>query len=117
MKLLQTFNIKSRIWINSENGTFLGEGRIELLKQIESTGSISKAAKAMKMSYKKAWELVSSMNTQFKDPLVVVSTGGLNGGGSVLSETGKKVIVLFTQLNEKNNLFLQNELQNMELFK
>jgi molybdate transport system regulatory protein len=117
MSVPNTFKIKSRIWINSENGTFLGEGRIELLKQIESTGSISKAAKAMKMSYKKAWELVSSMNTQFKEPLVVGSVGGLNGGGSALSDMGREIILLFTQLNEKNKQFLKNELDNIELFK
>ena len=117
MEMNREFSIKSRIWINSENGTFLGEGRIELLKQIGKTGSISKAAKSMKMSYKKAWELVSSMNTQFHEPLVVGSTGGLNGGGSVLSETGKEIILLFTKLNERNKTFLKNELLNIDLFK
>lgn len=117
MELSKIYTIKSRIWINTESGTFLGEGRIELLKQIDITGSISKAAKTMKMSYKKAWELVSSMNTQFSEPLVVGSTGGLNGGGSVLSETGKNLVEMFIKLNEKNKLFLQNELNTIDFFK
>ena len=117
MELPKTYNIKSRIWINTESGTFLGEGRIELLRQNDSTGSISKAAKSMKMSYKKAWELVSSMNTQFNEPLVVGSTGGLNGGGSVLSEKGKNIVAMFLKLNDKNKQFLQDELNNIDFFK
>jgi|SRR5690554_1292029 len=115
MKSNQAFSIKSRIWIYSENGSFLGEGRIELLQQIETTGSISKAAKSIKMSYKKAWELVSSMNAQLGEPLVIGSVGGLNGGGSVLSERGREAIRLFTELNEKNKSFLDEELKKINL--
>ncbi len=110
------FNITSRIWIHSENGTFLGEGRIELLRRIQETGSISKAAKRMKMSYKKAWELVNSMNSQYNEPLVLGSVGGLHGGGSVLSESGKEMVVLFTQLQERNKAFLKKELNEIALF-
>lgn len=117
MKTTRNFNIKSRIWISTDKGTFLGEGRIELLREIEDSGSISKAAKAMKMSYKKAWELVNSMNLHFSEPLVVGSIGGINGGGSTLSETGRQVIELFTSLNEKNKVFLQQELEKIDLFK
>lgn len=116
MEAPTNFTIKSRIWISTDKGTFLGEGRIELLLQIEATGSISKAAKSMKMSYKKAWELVNSMNKHFKEPLVAGSIGGINGGGSTLSETGKKVIEVFSNLNEQNKVFLQKELEKIDLF-
>ena len=66
-----------------------------LLEQIGSHGSISKAAKAMKMSYKKAWELVKSMNSNSDDPLVVRTVGGTGGGGSILTNAGKSAIILF----------------------
>lgn len=117
MNSTQLFSIKSRIWIYSESGSFLGEGRIELLRQIDATGSISKAAKEMKMSYKKAWQLVNSMNAQLQEPLVIGSIGGLNGGGSVLSDSGKRLIQLFTELNEKNRLFLNEELKKINFLK
>lgn len=117
MKNNKSYEIKSRIWINSDLGTFLGEGRIELLKNIDQTGSVSKAAKEMKMSYKKAWELVSSMNKQFNEPLVFCSIGGANGGGSVLTESGKKIVTLFTELNKKNSDFLNDELMKIDLLK
>lgn len=109
------FNIKSRIWISSNEHTFLGEGRIELLKRIDESGSISKAAKSMKMSYKKAWDLVNSMNFHFSEPLVIGSVGGINGGGSSLSESGKELILVFKELEIKNQEFLENELKKIAL--
>ena len=47
------YKIKSRIWIEADDNILLGEGRVALLKAIEETGSLTKAAKSLKMSYKK----------------------------------------------------------------
>ena len=79
------YSINSRVWITTDDGTFLGEGRVELLRQIQVFGSISKAAKEMKMSYKKAWRLVNTMNEHSSDILVAHKIGGTGGGGSVLT--------------------------------
>lgn len=108
-----TYMVKSRIWICTEEGTFLGEGRIELLKQIEKFGSISKAAKEMKMSYKKAWELVNSMNNQSSEQIVTGKIGGKDGGGSVLSQKGKNMIEKYSELNKKTIEFLKNEIDKI----
>lgn len=108
------YRIKSRIWITTDEGTFLGAGRITLLKEIEKHGSISKAAKAMNMSYKKAWRLVNSMNTQGKELLVTPKIGGKNGGGSVLSDEGKKAIELFNALDEQNRMYLDQKIDEIE---
>lgn len=94
------FEIKSRIWISSSKGTFLGEGRVHLLQEIEKCGSISTAANNMGMSYKKAWTLVKSMNMQAKNPLVVKKVGGVNGGGSELSKTGKELIRIYNEISQ-----------------
>lgn len=107
------YKVRSRIWICTDEGTFLGEGRIELLRQIERFGSISKAAKEMKMSYKKAWELVNSMNSQSLEPIVTGKTGGKDGGGSVLSEKGKNVIEHYSELNRKTIAFLKAEIDKI----
>lgn len=113
MEMINNYKIKSRIWICANNGTFLGEGRIELLKKIDEFGSISKAAKSMKMSYKKAWELVNSMNEQCIEPIVVGKIGGKDGGGSKLSDLGKKIIIEFTDLNQKAIKFLDGEISKI----
>lgn len=114
MKEKQKYSIKSRIWICTDEGTYLGEGRIALLREIEKCGSISKAAKAMNMSYKKAWELVNSMNKQGNSPLVSRKIGGAGGGGSELSEEGKKAIEIFTNVNENHKKHLKIELEKIE---
>jgi len=109
MNKAHDFKIKGRIWIYSDNGTVIGEGRLKLLIGIEETGSISQAAKQMKMSYKKAWEMVNTMNLQFKTPIVVGSQGGIHGGGSKLSETGRNLIEKYASLVQKNENFLCDE--------
>ncbi len=103
------YHIKSRIWIGSSKGMLLGEGRIALLRAIEKHGSISKAAKSMEMSYKKAWRLVDEMNKHAKKPLVQQKIGGKGGGGTVLSESGLKAIRIYGELKEKEQAFLREQ--------
>ena len=73
----------------------LGPGKVALLENIASHGSISAAARRMNMSYKRAWDLVEEMNTLFGKPLVAAKTGGRHGGGAQLTETGLAVIGRF----------------------
>lgn len=114
MSKVPKYKIKSRIWITTDEGTFLGAGRITLLEAIETYGSISKAAKSMKMSYKKAWGLVNSINSQSKEPIVRPITGGKNGGGSSVSKAGKKAILLFKKLDEENRMLLDEKIKNLD---
>jgi molybdate transport system regulatory protein len=108
------YNIKSKIWIDGKNGTFLAEGRISLMKQIIKSGSITAAAKEMKMSYKKAWEIIDGMNKEAKDPLVKRVSGGKGGGGTKVTEEGLKMITLFEKLNKKCQVFLDKEMEKIE---
>ncbi len=109
------YKIKSRIWIESEQGVFLGEGRVRLLKAIADTGSLSKAANAIDMSYKKAWNLLDSMNKAAQEPLVITSIGGKGGGGANVTAYGIKVIKTFDSINQKCWEFLDNELKQLVL--
>ncbi len=76
-------------------GVFLGPGKGELLEGIAATGSISAAGRAMGMSYKRAWQLVETLNSYFKAPLVVAATGGKAGGGAQLTALGKQVLAQY----------------------
>jgi len=109
------YKIKSRIWIESEQGVFLGEGRVRLLKAIAQTGSLRKAANALEMSYKKAWKLMDSMNKTAQKPLVLTTTGGKGGGGAHLTVYGEEIITTFDQINQKCWDFLDNELKQISL--
>ena len=76
--------LRSRLEVDTEFGSFLGDTRIRLLEAIDKHGSISQAAKAVPLSYKAAWDAIDAMNNLADQPLVVRSTGGKNGGGTLL---------------------------------
>ncbi|SOD95361.1 winged helix-turn-helix domain-containing protein [Spirosoma fluviale] len=109
--------INGRIWLETlSNDTperFMGIGRLELLGHIQRTGSINQAAKAMNMSYKRAWEMVHSMNIQASTPLVVTQTGGEKGGGTLVTAEGEKYLNHYRGLQERFQKFLADELANL----
>ena len=95
------YKIKSRIWIEAGENVLIGEGRVSLLKAIEETGSLSKAAKTLKMSYKKAWNLIDAVNKTSEKPVTINSVGGKGGGGAELTPYGKSLITAFENINKK----------------
>ena len=99
--------IRIRCWIDIDGVRFFGPGRLELLSLIDESGSIVKAAKAMGMSYKKAWDMVDDMNTRGKKPLVVARKGGDKGGGTELTDTGRKMIATYGKLMTKLNSIIE----------
>lgn len=98
--------IKGRLWISTDEHHTIGHGRVELLEKIQQYGSISKAARAMKMSYKAAWDVIDNMNNLSPELLVVRSTGGKGGGGTQLTEYGKTFVAAFKELEMEHQQFL-----------
>jgi len=78
----------------------MGPGKADLLDAIAETGSISAAARRMRMSYRRAWLLVQTMNECFAEPLVSAAKGGKAGGGAALTSTGAAVLARYRQLAE-----------------
>ncbi|WP_298238120.1 LysR family transcriptional regulator [uncultured Algibacter sp.] len=109
-----SYKIKSRIWIESEDNVLLGEGRVHLLKAINKTGSLSKAAKSLNISYKKAWQLLDSVNKSAKKPVTINSIGGKGGGGAELTDYGKSLVQAFDEINRNCWAFLDKELAKIE---
>lgn len=93
--------LRIRHWVFVDDLKFFGPGRYELLGHIEQTGSIAKAAKAMGLSYKKAWVMIDAMNTLGSSPYVITQKGGSHGGGAVLTETAKRVMTAYKALDDK----------------
>jgi len=91
-----------------------GPGPAELLTLIEETGSISKAAKSMGMSYKKAWDMIERLNARGQRPYVVAHKGGKEGGGAEITSTGKKVVASFNKLNKKIQAIVQKETELLQ---
>jgi molybdate transport system regulatory protein len=79
----------------------MGPGKADLLELIRETGSISAAGRRMKMSYKRAWMLVETMNATFRTPLVERSRGGAQGGGARLTEAGEAALAHYRRLQAR----------------
>lgn len=82
-------------------GHFLGPGKVRLLELIAETGSISAAARAMEMSYRRAWMLVRSMNEGFGVPVLTPSVGGSRGGGATITAFGREVISRYRRMEAR----------------
>lgn len=79
----------------------MGPGKAELIAQIERTGSISAAARAMRMSYRRAWQLVDALNQSFRQPVILTAIGGKRGGGAQVTEFGKQLVAHFRAMEVK----------------
>jgi len=88
-------------------GSTLGDERIGLLEQIARHGSITKAAKAAGISYKTAWDVIDEVNNLSPKPLVVRTSGGRGGGGTVLTDEGKEVVRLYRVIEGEHRRFLK----------
>lgn len=92
----------------------LGRGKMELLEHIRETGSISAAGRAMDMSYRRAWLLVSDMNRMFKQPVVESQRGGQKGGGAALTPFGEELLACFRRMEATVRTTLASELAWLE---
>lgn len=90
--------LRGKLEVDTEFGTFLGDTRVRLLEAIASHGSISRAAKAVPISYKAAWDALDAMNNLADHPLVIRLAGGRHGGGTTLTDYGRKVVALYRAL-------------------
>jgi len=91
--------------------------QISLLKAIDNCGSISQAARQIGISYKTAWDRINAMNNMSAEPLVIRTTGGFQGGGTELTELGKRVVSGFRAIDEEHQLFIKrlgNKLHSLD---
>jgi molybdate transport system regulatory protein len=76
----------------------VGPGKIALLEHIETSGSLSEAARKLKMSYRRAWLLLEDLNTSFQQPVAQMSVGGRGGGGASLTPFGSELVASYRAL-------------------
>jgi molybdate transport system regulatory protein len=94
--------LQPRLRIRRGEEIALGPGKIALLEQVELTGSITRAAGLLGMSYMRAWTLIRTLNKCFREPLVVAVRGGnKGGGGATLTDTGREALALYQAMNAK----------------
>lgn len=102
--------LRPQIRIMFRKAIAMGPGKADLLQAIGETGSISAAARRMKMSYRRAWLLVDTMNQCFDAPLVETATGGSHGGGARITELGKEVLRRYREMDAKASAAVSKEI-------
>lgn len=96
------------------NVSAIGPGKADLLEAIDRAGSISAAAREMGMSYKRAWDLVNTMNHSFREPLVATATGGSHGGGAQVTDLGYDVLHRYRDIESKANALVRTEILELQ---
>ena len=93
------WTVGMRAWIERRGQAVLGQGRAELLEAIGQRHSITAAAKAAGMSYRRAWNMIQETNKAAGETLVEAAVGGIKGGGAQLTERGKFAVEVYRQLH------------------
>ena len=93
---------------DSEGNKFFGKGPARLLEGIDRLESINKAASEMFLSYYKALKIIKNAEAGFGFPLVTRTSGGRNGGGSVLTAEAREIIRLYNELEAETAAFMEN---------
>jgi molybdate transport system regulatory protein len=107
--------LRPQIRIMFRKAIAMGPGKADLLQAIGETGSISAAARRMKMSYRRAWLLVDTMNQCFKSPVVATLTGGKSGGGAAITEFGREVLERYREMEFKAAASVARELEKFSV--
>jgi len=95
--------IKLKIQLFCGDEIAMGPGKADLLDAIREKGSISAAARAMEMSYRRAWLLVDAMNRCWHEPLVETYPGSAHGGGARVTLFGERVLAHYRSLQARLN--------------
>jgi molybdate transport system regulatory protein len=89
--------LRSSQWIvDEDNNTIIGRGKMQILENVEKTGSINQAAKLMKMSYKTMWSKIK--NTEKNLNVKIVNAD--RRLGTQLTREGKDLVAKYRQLKE-----------------
>ena len=107
-------NVRLTVRIDFGAERALGPGKIRLLEAIGKTGSISRAGRALGMSYRRAWLLIDDMNRCFRAAVVATQPGGARGGGAALTPFGVALIENYRAIEAQAAAAAMPRLQALE---
>lgn len=98
--------LKYKVWLDHEGKAF-GAGPAEILKCVDSSGSLSAAARDLGISYTKAWRIINMAEERLGFKLLLRETGGKNGGNSLLTEEGRTFLQQYSSFMREADEQLQ----------
>ncbi len=102
------------IRLDLASGARIGPGKVAVLEEIARSGSISAAGRALKMSYRRTWELVEDLNRSIGSPVVQTAAGGSGGGGAVLTPVGQAIVTSYRAIEMDTALAARKHLQALQ---
>jgi len=101
--------VKSKVWLEEKGELVFGDGKSEILKAIDRTGSISKASRKMGFSFRHGWGYITAIEKRMGFKLIERSKGGRGGGGSHLTPAGREIVKKFDSLQKAVNKFTDKQ--------
>lgn len=84
-----------------DKGAIMKSEHFALLRTIDEMSSLKEAAEKLGISYRKAWGNVQTMEDELGFSLVIRQRGGAQGGKTILTEDGFKLINAHSELREE----------------
>jgi molybdate transport system regulatory protein len=107
--------LRYKIWLEKNGEKAFGDGPLDILHRVETTGSLRQAAEEINMSYSQAWNLIKDLEKRLGFDLLKRKVGGEKGGGSELTEEAKELMMKFELFHQRTDQSL-NSLYN-KIFK
>jgi molybdate transport system regulatory protein len=111
--LFSGLQVRSKVWLEIDGAPVFGQGREQLLRLIQATGSINAAAKQMGIPYRKAWTYLDAMEKRLGYPLVSRQKGGVGGGKSALTAEALQLLEGFDALQDGVNAFVDGRFADL----
>lgn len=105
--------IRSKIWLEKDGRPVFGIGKLKLLREVEREGSISKAAKKLNISFRRAWSHLDSAEKNFGIRFLEKRKGGKGGGSSTLTQEAKILLKKFERLTGEIMDFTEHRFEEL----
>ena len=103
-KRIKNLKFNYKIWLETTDGkNILGDGKWELLKAIQETGSLKSAIEKLGLTYRKTWDNIKKIESKLGFPLINPTRGGSDGGSTELTPEGEKIIEIFNQFHSEHD--------------
>lgn len=101
------YNLKSKIWLESDKKKIFGDGPLDILKRVEQTGSLRQAAAGIAMSYSQAWRLIKMIENNLGYHILQKKAGGTGGGYSNLTPQAAKLVSAYDSFRHEADRSLE----------
>lgn len=110
----KNIKVNYKVWLENETGSgILGDGKWKLFKAIEKEGSLMAATESLGISYRTTWNNLKKIEKLLGVPLLKKTRGGKEGGNTVLTDEGKKLMKAFDAFHAEFDVLIQNSISNL----